>query len=238
MFLGLDLAAWTQTIIGGIIGGLAGFLASLRANKSYHDWLAPILEMDVDKSDLAHKPTPPPGGLTYFHVVLSAPSKVPGWRGVLGDRRIPKGVSAKVKISDSRTHTILVDAPARWVSWPRPISLVSIQSGALTAPSSSITLSAYFDEQEAARLESRDFKPSREPEQLDLVVKMEGDPNIYFWNNWSYQPSGPQGLGPGTYDVRIMVHCEGKPWEWCFRVSNNGPSWANVGIERISCPKS
>lgn len=85
-------------------------------------------------------------------------------------------------------------------------------------------------------LSTEDFRPSREAEQLDLVVKVEGDQDIYFWNNWSYDPSRLRRLGSGSYDVRFTVHCEGKPWEWCFRISNGGSSRANVVIEKIECP--
>lgn len=235
VLLGLDLAAWIQTIIGGIFGGLAGYVASLRANRAYHDWLAPIFEMDVDASDLAPKPPPPSNSWTYFHVILSAPAKIPGWRGrFLGDRRVPKEVTAKVRILDAGTQTVQVDEPARWVSWPRPISHIPVQP----APPAVAALAPYFDEQEASRLESRDFKSTREPERLDLVVKVEGDPNLYFWNNLSYLAFNTYTLGPGTYDVQYTIHCEGKPWVFCFRLSNDGPSWADVGIEKIPCPKT
>lgn len=222
------ISFWGTLAIGVALGGIAGFLASLLANAAYAYLLRPVLEIDVDPGNPDPTTNPSQGPEVFFHArVTLSDQMVP----ILGPRRAPRSVLAYVTIKDINQQGIHLDsAPARWVSWPEPLRLVPV------AQLGGTILQPHLDTREIARQKTFEFQVPGQKEQLDVAYKVEGQDDIYFWNNSNYRHGAqypPHRLPKGHYEVSISLLSEGRRWTQRFRLSNEGRSWRDVRLVRF-----
>jgi hypothetical protein len=225
--LGLPPETWKALTVSAISGFIFGFIASLLANAVYRYMLRPDFTIELDDSGPAPGVRPSIGPYAFFHIiVVSSSHRVP----LLGTRRIPQVVKASITIQDALRNQTFISKPARWSGWPEPIALVPEFDSGETA------LIPYADTKEIARQRTFNFESPGDREQIDLVLKVEGQSQMYFWNNdnyrngWLYEG---HRLEQGDYHVRVRVECEGRAWMQRFSLSNGGTSWSDIRIVRL-----
>ncbi len=172
---------------------------------------------------------PSQGNLAFFHVRVTAVS-----RSRLFRARPPRGVRAFVTIANAASGQPVINAPARWVDWPEPIAEVPV----VMLPTGQIQLVQYPDRAELNRQRAMDFTALdiHGAQRIDIAVKVEGQNEIFFWNNDNYRHGGQVNvhppLGLADYDIEVSIEYEGGPVHQRFRLSNRGPSWKDVRILR------
>jgi len=234
-FLGVDLPTWrailVSVLLGAFVGVITGFIGSLLANRAYETLLSPLLEVREDPGGPAVGANPSIGPLAFFHVAVFC---VPPRFRLLGPRRPARHVRADIVIWDISRRNLQVVGSARWAGWPEPVALVQVQAGGVGGPP---ILAPAFDPREHARQRSFSFETSEQIEQLDLVLKVEGQDEVFFWNNDNYRYgwlySGHR-LSTGDYHVEVTLRYEGRVTGQWFLLENKGPSWRNVRIARIA----
>lgn len=171
---------------------------------------------------------PSQGNLAFFHVRVTAVS-----RSRLFRARPPKGVRAFVFIRDATSGQPVINADGRWVDWPEPIA-----DAFVTMPDGQIKVVQYPDRGELNRQKTMDFAALDVggAKRIDVAVKVEGQDEIYFWNNENYKHGGQVNvhppLGNGDYDVEVRLEYEGGLVRQKFRLSNRGASWRDVRLYR------
>lgn len=170
------------------------------------------------------------GNHAFFHVRVRAVNRYRPWRA-----RPPKDVRASISITDLASGQTVINAPARWVEWPEPMNEVPV----VVLATGQIQFVEYQNREELNRQKTMDFAAidAHGAQRIDVAVKVQGQTEIYFWNNDNYRQGrridAHQPLGNRDYDVEVRLEYEGGSVIEKFRLSNGGASWTDVRIYRL-----
>jgi hypothetical protein len=203
------------------LGFVLGFIASLGASVVLDQMTQPRLTISLVAGS-ARGQNPGWPAHAFFHALVSnqgedgsaSPGLRPAW-----------SCSASIEVVASADSPAIGPIPARWISHPEPLLVVSTGASPTLIP-------------DVARMISGrrvDVHP-HDPQQLSLLVKFEGENDCFLFTNESYaserwsNPAWRLGLGEHRLRVAVAFELGGHAVE--FLIENSGPRREDLRIRQ------